>query len=213
MSTIGAFVLGLIVGWVIEWIIDWVYWRHRIAEMTRRLEIAESSLSKQAEIRKSERSLSDLESQLTKLKSENSSLQEKVAAFEAQQAAFQAPAVTAAAPPEVMAADLEKQPAQINLEPPQVKTTELPAIQDEAPSEMTPPAVHPDDLIVIKGIGPVISRKLNEAGIFTFRELAAITPERLREIVGNVIQQLANEEDILDQAKKLAADQDRAANS
>ncbi len=67
----------------------------------------------------------------------------------------------------------------------------------------------PDDLIVIKGIGPVIARKLNQAGIYTFQDLAALKKERLREIVGDMIQRLADEDDIIQQARELAAKKDR----
>jgi predicted flap endonuclease-1-like 5' DNA nuclease len=70
-----------------------------------------------------------------------------------------------------------------------------------------PASIKPDDLIIIKGIGPVINRKLNQAGIYTFKQLAAITPARLREIVGEVIQRLADEETILAQARDLATRQ------
>lgn len=90
----------------------------------------------------------------------------------------------------------------------------IPAGRTDAvtPEPQVPPAAPPvpDDLIIIKGIGPVIARKLNESGIYTFKQLAAITPERLRQIVGDVIQRLADEQDIIDQAKVLADRQDQA---
>jgi len=41
-----------------------------------------------------------------------------------------------------------------------------------------------DDLEQIKGIGRVFAQKLNAAGIYTMADLAAQTPERLREIIG-----------------------------
>ena len=63
----------------------------------------------------------------------------------------------------------------------------------------------PDDLEVINGIGPVIARKLNNAGVITFKQLAALTPVQLREIVGDVIQRLADEEQLIAQAAELAA--------
>ena len=59
--------------------------------------------------------------------------------------------------------------------------------------------------MIIKGIGPVINRRLNQGGIYTYEQLAAITPARLREIVGDVIQRLADEDEIIAQAKELAA--------
>ncbi len=61
----------------------------------------------------------------------------------------------------------------------------------------------PDDLKVIKGIGPVIQKKLNEAGIYTFEQLGAISVEKLRELLGDVIERLADEESLLEQARRL----------
>ena len=40
-----------------------------------------------------------------------------------------------------------------------------------------------DPLIDVNGIGPVYQQKLFDAGVFSFAQLAAMTPERLREIV------------------------------
>jgi predicted flap endonuclease-1-like 5' DNA nuclease len=64
--------------------------------------------------------------------------------------------------------------------------------------------VIPDDLEVIKGIGPVIAGKLNEAGIYTFEQLGAIDAIQLRHILGKMIERLADEEDLLEQARSLA---------
>jgi predicted flap endonuclease-1-like 5' DNA nuclease len=64
--------------------------------------------------------------------------------------------------------------------------------------------VAPDDLKVIKGIGTVIERKLNEAGIYSFEQLGNLTPADLRRILGSAIERLANEEALLQQARDLA---------
>lgn len=61
-----------------------------------------------------------------------------------------------------------------------------------------------DPLEKIKGIGPVIKRKLNEGGIFSFAQLGALTPQRLEEIVGEEIRRLADEDELINQAKELA---------
>ncbi len=61
------------------------------------------------------------------------------------------------------------------------------------------------DLQRIKGIGPVIAQKLNEAGIFTFAQLGNLTVAELEAIVGEDIKRLADEEAILRQARELAA--------
>jgi predicted flap endonuclease-1-like 5' DNA nuclease len=62
----------------------------------------------------------------------------------------------------------------------------------------------PDDLKVIKGIGTVIERKLNDAGIYTFEQLGSLSTSGLRRILGNTIERLADEESLLQQARDLA---------
>ena len=64
--------------------------------------------------------------------------------------------------------------------------------------------VVPDDLKIIKGIGPVIERKLNGAGVHTFEQLGALTVGDLRRILGNTIERLADEDSLLQQARDLA---------
>jgi predicted flap endonuclease-1-like 5' DNA nuclease len=44
---------------------------------------------------------------------------------------------------------------------------------------VTPPI--PDDLTVIKGIGPAVQNKLRALGITTFADLAAANPDKLME--------------------------------
>lgn len=56
---------------------------------------------------------------------------------------------------------------------------EVHGLMGEAPAGR----VAPDDLEIINGIGPVFARRLQEAGVRTFAELAATSPERLLEIV------------------------------
>lgn len=64
--------------------------------------------------------------------------------------------------------------------------------------------VQPDNLQVIKGIGPVIERKLNEAGVLTFQQLSDLSHADLERILGSTIKRLANEDAILEQARALA---------
>lgn len=73
-------------------------------------------------------------------------------------------------------------------------------MEEPAPVVQAPP----DDLKVIKGIGNVIERKLNDAGIYTYEQLGNLTPADLRRILGNTIERLANEESLLQQARDLA---------
>jgi predicted flap endonuclease-1-like 5' DNA nuclease len=52
------------------------------------------------------------------------------------------------------------------------------------PPEPLPARSEPvrDDLKLIKGIGPVLERRLHELGVKSFADLAALTPERVKEI-------------------------------
>ncbi len=61
------------------------------------------------------------------------------------------------------------------------------AVPVRAPARLfTPPPDEPDDLEEIRGIGPVLRERLNELGITTFRQIAALTPadiERIDEVL------------------------------
>lgn len=86
--------------------------------------------------------------------------------------------------------------------------SEAGAIRSDSPlaNERSQPVatVVPDNLKVIKGIGPVIERKLNEADIYTFEQLGNLTVAQLRRILGNSIERLSDEESLLQQARDLA---------
>ncbi|MFN2199150.1 MAG: helix-hairpin-helix domain-containing protein [Anaerolineales bacterium] len=68
----------------------------------------------------------------------------------------------------------------------EITTAVLSMEADESDSQVsveTETTLQQDRLEVIKGIGPVFARRLHEAGINTFADLAAASPEKLREIV------------------------------
>lgn len=58
-----------------------------------------------------------------------------------------------------------------------------------------------DPLIDINGIGPVYEKRLNDAGIQTFAELAALTPERIRTIIKPENWQLFEPEKWIEEAR------------
>lgn len=60
-----------------------------------------------------------------------------------------------------------------------------PAAEKKAPAKKAAPAADagtPDDLTALKGVGPAYAKKLNEAGITTFAQLASLTPEGVTEL-------------------------------
>jgi len=50
------------------------------------------------------------------------------------------------------------------------------------PTLFTPPAAPPDDLERIRGIGPVLRKRLNKLGITTFAQLAAFTDDDVKRL-------------------------------
>ena len=76
------------------------------------------------------------------------------------------------------------------------------ALPVEAPAQ--PPSSEKDDLKVIRGIGPAIERKLNNAGIYTFAALSQMSTEQLEGILGNMVKRLQDENDLIAQARDLA---------
>lgn len=73
----------------------------------------------------------------------------------------------------------------------------------------SPTAAAGDDLKLINGIGPTIEQRLNEAGIHTFKQLAALSPQALIDLVDNATNMSVariERQDWLGQAATLAAE-------
>ena len=58
-----------------------------------------------------------------------------------------------------------------------------------------------DDLKLINGIGPALEKRLNDTGIYTFADLAQLSPEELEARIGNP-RRVATA-DLIEQAKEL----------
>ena len=91
-------------------------------------------------------------------------------------------------------------------EPQQAPAQDIPLLKEEPSKshQKTEKEIFADPLEKIKGIGPVIKTKLNDKGIFSFSQLAALTPADLEEIVGAGIKRFTDEEAIIAEAKKYA---------
>jgi predicted flap endonuclease-1-like 5' DNA nuclease len=87
-----------------------------------------------------------------------------------------------------------------SLEAKSMKRTVSPPTASTAPTRTKS---EKDNLKTIKGIGPAIEKKLNNAGIHTFDALARLSVEELENILGNS-RRLAQEGNLIEQAKKLA---------
>lgn len=99
-------------------------------------------------------------------------LEEKLAGLQRAAPAAGEPAPAAAPAPEATAAAA----ASISGEPSEEARKTLP------PKAAARPAGSADDLTRIKGIGPVIARKLEGMGITTYRQLAELSPEEIAKV-------------------------------
>ena len=129
------------------------------------------------------------ENHLENFQDENRSLYEYVVSLERQ---IESTPVQREAPP------LTAEPKALPTEPASSQPDEMPV-----PSLGASEAGR-DDLKIIKGIGPAIERKLNNAGIYTFAALSRLSPKELEEILGSQIRRLQDENDVLMQAVRLA---------
>ncbi|HJS19142.1 MAG TPA: hypothetical protein VJ785_10345 [Anaerolineales bacterium] len=87
------------------------------------------------------------------------------------------------------------------------KTGAPPSAEQAAPAPARKPrqsSARRDDLKLIKGVGPRIEKKLNDAGVYTFDQMSQLTTADLQAILGlsKHVEQKAN--NLVSQAKKLA---------
>ena len=67
-----------------------------------------------------------------------------------------------------------------------------------------------DDLKVIKGVGPVMEKKLNAAGVNTFEQLSRLTTVELQNILGISKRVTQSADNLLTQARKFAQQKSKA---
>ncbi|RUU92424.1 MAG: 50S ribosomal protein L21 [Mesorhizobium sp.] len=88
---------------------------------------------------------------------------------------------------------------------PKAKAAETKAAETAAAPLFKAPKGEPDDLTVIKGIGPVAAKDLNEQGIITFAQLAKLTDKDVAKIDEHMSFSSDQIKDWREQAKELAA--------
>jgi predicted flap endonuclease-1-like 5' DNA nuclease len=89
-------------------------------------------------------------------------------------------------------------------QPPQIHLQAEPkAVAASAPEPLAP-GTEKDNLKAIKGIGPAIEKKLNNAGVHTFSALSKLSKKELEAILGSQVKRLQDENDLIAQAKQLA---------
>ena len=101
--------------------------------------------------------------------------------------------------------------ASTRMQPPQPVQREEPAsppasIPTPQPKAAAPRAKKNDDLKLIKGIGPQLEKKLNNAGVRTFDQMSRLTTAELQAILGISKRGLQNADNLISQARKFAQD-------
>ena len=173
-SLIIGAIIGFVAGWVAEWAGYRLLWRQRDPQLRGLLADAE------AEKQRWERFVSQNREKLDRL----ATLEGNLAAQEAELVGSKG-AIT-----------------QLRAELDSARQT-ITVLEAELQAAGAAPA-QPDRLEKIKGIGKVFATRLNEAGIYTFAQLAALTPEQLEQTLEAESFQAANFEDWITQAKVLA---------
>ncbi len=91
---------------------------------------------------------------------------------------------------------------------PSVDVEDAVIVSDPAPASLAettevPPATGRDDLTAIAGIGPVFEKRLNAAGVRTFAQLAAMSPQQVADVIGWSVERVIKSE-LIEQARQLA---------
>ncbi len=173
-------VLGVLIGFLAEWVVDWIYWRPRYREVVTRLTELESTSGR------GRTQLADVQTSLTALAAERDRLAadaQAAAALANQRGAdlerLQGALADLTAERNRLQAQLDARGAAAN--------TDVVALQAEN-ARLTEQfaalrRMARDRLIDINGIGPVYQEKLYAAGVDTFDDLAAMTPEQVQAII------------------------------
>jgi len=206
-----AFAAGVFVGWVIEWIIDWLYWRRNLAgfyttETQLRNELAAAQarlneLSVENEALRAQLASAPERALVASLADDGEEIDSETETAETGGVVPDGErvddGVVAAGMIETGDADKDEEFAaesdDTSVDAFEAITAEgieavegliagpAPETGDESAAPVLAPAL--DDLTRINGIGPVYRRKLHEAGVKTFAQLATLTLVELTAII------------------------------
>lgn len=168
-----AFLLGLLVGW-------WMWGRNPKTETIVKEDTAkinQLNADYTAKLLAKDQDLHALRVKIGDLEAKLNACHENVSRLESEKTALSASALTSVMPafnPTVGIVNLEEQ-----------EDDALPMTPPALPAWMpTASADQRDDLKEVKGIGPFLEQKLNAFGIYTFKQVAFLTKENIKELGG-----------------------------
>lgn len=178
-----SFFIGVLVGLILAWLIYLLFLRPRrsAAEADLRLRL-ENANKESASLKAQLAGAGTLEAKLQGASSELDSLKAQLAGMKDLQANLDACQAGA----EAYKLEIERLNAELAAARASVPTfgVEEPATRAAAAVPLTAAELEaPDDLLIVEGIGPVISGLLNKNGIYSFAQLAGTSIESLRSIL------------------------------
>lgn len=198
-------------------------------ELQNRLEALENDLlTENNRLVAAEVKLQNLADQLTDERLRNQMLEKRLVELQSQPFALHAPATMPIFEPPATAAGAETEPSAAAAENASAAgatpTAAAPALpegttaarthalpdDEDGPTEFLEGITGGDRLQAIKGIGNVFARRLREAAVYSYADLAAQTPQRLAEIVQAKPWQRIEPEAWIAEARRLAAGGDAA---
>ena len=185
MTFITGLIIGLIIGWIIEWLIDWFYWRLKGQEHRKQLAKCKE---------KTERLGTTLaDAQLLHAHAEQKVNKLKIDLAEAEQASQQLDAqIRGNQRLHQKVVDAEHEISQLknqlidydhNRNALDASLSQITDLRTRLAGTTQKLHQKPDSLIEIRGIGSSFAKRLNDAGIHTYAQLADLTPNYVREVV------------------------------
>lgn len=223
-------VVGIIIGWIAEWVIDWVYWRRGIEEFyANETRLNNALAASNAETVQTKDALTAVQAEAAQHSADLSTARGNVEELQAKlsEALLRMEEMTPAKKRDdleqingigpvfekmLFAAGIETyaQLAATSVEqlkeiinPSNPALVDFPSWIQQARrfAEVVVVDLLPYRLEEIRGIGPAYAKRLNEAGIHTFTDLAQAGEERLDEIIGERGARLMDTKDWIRQAK------------
>ena len=171
MNFFTGLIIGLIVGWVIEWLIDWFFWRRDDEQIRQKLATCEERVKAlEGDL------LTRAQTAAVPMPREQDPLEKingvgPVFAKRLNEAGIYTFAELAGQIPNRIREIIS--PEEWQKVEPEKWVAEARRIV----------GLKVDALEKINGVGPVFAKRLNGEGVYTFAELAKLTPDRVREII------------------------------
>lgn len=185
MNFIVGLIIGLIVGWIIEWLIDWFYWRRKHRAYRQQLTECEKNVTiLRAELTDAEILAADAQRKINKQKRQLAEAEQIRRQLDAQvvgnqrlhQKLVEAEEEIAQLKVDLINYDHNRKALDASL-------SQIADLRNQLANSYQKANQKPDSLAEIRGIGTSFAKRLNDAGVYSYAQLAQLTPDHVREIV------------------------------